>query len=107
MSTRRIDGYRHRGRGCTVLWPSRLCSVDASCHVAAGVSRAPELDRADGRWKEHVCDGLPKRGWGRALAAGSALEGGIAEGEGGVPVHFRRKLISAMNATHKTIVYQS
>jgi hypothetical protein len=39
-------------------------------HVAAGVSREPELDRVGGRWKEHVCDGLPKGGWGRALAAG-------------------------------------
>jgi hypothetical protein len=86
-----------------------MIQIYASCHVAAGVSHESELDRVGGRWKEHVCDGLPKGGWGRALAAGSALEGGIAEGEGGVPVHSRRNLISAPNATHtyKTIVYQS
>jgi hypothetical protein len=54
------------GRRAYALYDLDLCIR----RVTAGVSREPELDRVDGRWREHVCDELPVGGWERALAAG-------------------------------------
>lgn len=76
-------------------------------HVAAGVSREPELDRPGGRWREHVCDGLPKGGWGRVLGSRLSSRRWHRRGRGWGPRPLSTELdFGNERHTHETTVYQ-